>query len=846
MKGRQHMKFIGKMLFLLASSAFLFACSNPSQTTSSSAISPEDVSFPDRPEDVSYQPGPNVDPSEGDPAIPGENIGKTPMYFDNTSLHSLPGQWNGYGVHHPSIFHFDGVYYLYLSTPSASVGIRAMKSPDLIHWSLPTEAGFPLGYISKDKITYGAQAPQVIRFGEEFLLYFKSAKGYAVLSSSSPEGPFAPAGELDFDSSYLARPFMAPNGKLFLLSGGEKAVEVYEMPTPFSVDSSSRSVIEATARPGYSGGQSIADFPSISDIEGTAYLTYSAPQEHLVSYRSYLASAINPDYSSSHALAASFFQQGQGPALVQTDERDGSRGLGDLQFVQGPDMVSHCAFYTSYVSANERAFNLAPISFSSANVSFSHRDEGSFLDLQPVVPFVDKAGEVVLSEEETDEAFSASFCFEKAESLYFGYKTKNNHYRVDFDEENGQGTLLLMENGLLNELGKFPLGDGAHEVEIAFDGALSLTIDGVRHVAELPLHRIPQGKIGYRKSGQTRIGTTFFVSSSPRLAAQNAVKAAEAPLYAGAAWLSESKLDEASPLPVIRDERLDFHGSSYLNLSSAKDYARFLIDVKEAGRYGVELIFNASFAAHRSVLGIRIGEGDELVYQTSPIGESGYVRALTVEAETVAGPQELLIENLSSDLLHLISARLVRVSSSSPSFSDPLSSYAEKGVYYVTDFRLNASYKAHETYEGARCFAYVGDDTITDFVYSAEVGFLGGVSTSGFVSLNFRCRDYASSSYDDNESLIGYSLEISQYQTRLVKHNYGFGETIGVLDLVNSIGDFRVFQVQMKGNALKVYRDETLLFRYEDPMAFSSGHLGFGSNDTNGLIRKLAVSPIEE
>jgi hypothetical protein len=29
-------------------------------------------------------------------------------------------------------------------------------------------------------------------------------------------------------------------------------------------------------------------------------------------------------------------------------------------------------------------------------------------------------------------------------------------------------------------------------------------------------------------------------------------------------------------------------------------------------------------------------------------------------------------------------------------------------------------------------------------------------------------------------------------------------------------------------------------------MAFSSGHLGFGSNDTNGLIRKLAVSPIEE
>ena len=126
-----------------------------------------------------------------------------------------------------------------------------------------------------------------------------------------------------------------------------------------------------------------------------------------------------------------------------------------------------------------------------------------------------------------------------------------------------------------------------------------------------------------------------------------------------------------------------------------------------------------------------------------------------------------------------------------------------------------------------------------------EVGFLGGISTEGYVGLGFRCDNFASSSLDDDESLVGYYLEISQYQTRLMKHNYGYGQTIGVVDLVNSIGDFYNYKLVMKGNTMRIYKEETLIFTFTDQFAFSSGHLAIGSNDTNGLIRKLRVSPAE-
>ena len=626
---------------------------------------------------------------------------------------------------------------------------------------------------------------------------------------------------------------------MFLFVGGDSALKLYELKSLTEVDQNSCAIISSSAISAYYGASAIVDFPSVYQYNGVAYLTYSSQVESLVSYRIYLVSAINPDYSSSASLAKSFYNQGLGPILINTNEDSGSRGLGDLSIIEGPDLSSHYAIYTSYESANVRRLNISPVSFDGANMSIAHRDERSFILNNEKHFLSDSADEIVLTSEETEEMFGVHYHIENTERVYFGYKTKNNNYSISFDD--GIVSLLLMENGLESEVASLELGGHIHDVEVKFDGKLDVVVDGFNLAEDLALNRVPVGKIGYKKSAESKVGSIFFVNHNN----QDKVVLAEGATYPQMYLEESSSIANENKIKVIDDERQELYGSSYLNMENNRDYARFLMDVPEDGRYGIELIYNASFGKYSSNLGLRLGLNPEVIYKTSPIGKTGYVRTLTAEFNVEKGVNELLIENLSGAVLRLVSARLVKVSNSLPSYENKLDAYAESGIRYVTDFRINTSHKAHETYEGARCFAYVGDNTITDFTYEVEVGFLGGISTSGFVGLGFRCDNFASSSLDNDESMIGYYLEISQYQTRLMKHNYGYGQTIGVADLVNTIGDFYLYKIVMKGNVLRVYKEGTLIFTFEDQFAFSSGHLAFGSNDTNGLVRKMKISPAE-
>ncbi len=830
-------------ILLLSSLLLLGGCKGKKQNNNPTL---DDVSFPDEDTDDPSRPGIEVLPNVGDDAVNPLEITANPSYFDNISLHNMPGQWSGYGVHYPSIYKFNSTYYLYQSTPDSNVGIRALKSTDLVNWEYATAAGFPLGYITKDKLTYGAKAPQVFKYDDSFYLMFKSSSGYVLFNSNTPEGPFEYHSSLGFDSKYICRIFNAPNGNLFLISGSEKAVEIYEMDSINKVNQGSRAVVSSTAISEYFGESAIADSPYLSDINGVAYLTYSSQDESLVSYRTYLVSAINPDYSSSVALANSFFNQGTGPILVNTNADSGARGLGDVSLVEGPDLASYYALYTSYESATTRRFNIAPVSLSSANINIAHRDTSSYtLTLDKHLFVDDDEKTLVLSNEVSENDYSAQFTFRDVDKVYFGYQTSSNYYSIEFDKPNHKASLVLTENGLVTVLKSVSYLGDLHEVKVSYSSGLFVTLDGLSLANNLPLYKIPYGKIGYLKSEHSYLGETFFVNSSSIKNTQENVKLGEGNIYANMYLSSQSNISNIEELKLIDNPRNDLYGSSYLNMTQAHDYARFLVDVKEDGRYGIELIYNVSFGKNSSVLGLRLGLNNEVMYRTTPIGENGFVRTLTAEFNATHGVNELLIENLSNDELKLVAARLVKVSSYTPSYSNLLDNYATTGVRYVTDFRINKDHKAHETYEGARCFAYVGDDTITDFTMEVEVGFLGGTTTAGFVGIAFRCDNFASSSLDGDESLVGYYLEISQYQTRLMKHNYGYGQTIGVADLTNTIGDFAKYKIVMKQNTIRIYKEEIMVFVFEDQFAFSSGHLGFGSCDTNGLIRKINIKAAE-
>ena len=109
------------------------------------------------------------------------------------------------------------------------------------------------------------------------------------------------------------------------------------------------------------------------------------------------------------------------------------------------------------------------------------------------------------------------------------------------------------------------------------------------------------------------------------------------------------------------------------------------------------------------------------------------------------------------------------------------------------------------------------------------------------MNVAFRCNNFASTRFDNDESCVGYYLEISQYRTRLVKHNYGYGVTMDAINISNSVNAFANYKISMVKNTITVYRNETMMFTIADSYAYSSGHLGFGAYNTIGLIRNIDV-----
>ena len=398
---------------LIAISLIISGCSN----TVEEEPTLDDVTFhEDTPEEDPVPRGIDL-PTIGSDAVTPLEISTTPEYYNNVDLHQFAGQWSGYGVHYPSIFKYGNKYYLYSSTPDMNVGIKAYSSEDLVNWAFVGT----MGYVTKDKASFAAKAPQVFHVDDNFLMYFKSPSGYSIFKSSSPEGPFVPYDKVDFDSNYIGNFYLAPNGKMFYIAGGDEVASIYEMSDYKTIDGNSKYDIAETRIDSYNGASYKINNPSISYVNQVAYLTYSSQDERIASYRSYYASAIEPDFSSSEALAKSFFSNKQGPVLINTNSLHGSVGLGDLKIIEGPDNASYFGYYTSLESTNVRRFNVSPIYLDKGYLSLSHRDTNTIKPNEFTAEVPDFSDEVVLSDESSGTHYVASLTFEDMKEVYFSY-----------------------------------------------------------------------------------------------------------------------------------------------------------------------------------------------------------------------------------------------------------------------------------------------------------------------------------------------------------------------------------------------------------------------------------------
>ena len=698
---------------LIAVSLIISGCSNPveEEPTLDDVTFHEDTSEEDPvPRDIDL-------PTIGSDAVTPLEISATTEYYNNVDLHQFAGQWGGYGIHYPSLLKYGNKYYLYSSTPDMNVGIKAYSSEDLVNWAFVGT----MGYVTKDKASFAAKAPQVFHVDDNFLMYFKSSSGYNIFKSSSPEGPFVPFDKVEFDSNYIGNFYLAPNGKMFYIAGGDEVASIYEMSDYKTIDGNSKYDIVATKIDSYNGASNKITNPSISYVNQVAYLTYSSQDEKVASYRSYYATAIAPDFSSSESLAKSFFSNKQGPVLINTNSLHGSVGLGDLKIIEGPDNASYFAYYTSLESTSVRRFNVSPIYLEKGYMSLSHRDNNSIKPNSFTAEVPEFSDEVVLSDEVSESHYVASLTFKDMKEVYFSYHTSKNTFVVEFKDN--KANLILRENGLNKLIASRDVSGKNHEVIAIAHDDVDVYLDGYLMAENYKTSFDLKGKIGYLvKDENSRKIAMNFTNVNIYKDNQFLFKQADQPFSAAQYLEEDSKVSAETKIKLIEDKNNDFYGYPYLDLSTARDYARYLVDVNEDARYGIELVLNTSFTYYEAALGIRLGLNNELIYKTSQVGLDGYCRILTAEFDMSKGPAELLIENLSNAYLRLVSVRLVKTSKYYPSYENSLSTYVESGVHYETDFRINSSFGAHETYEGARSFAYVGDNTITDFKLSVQVG----------------------------------------------------------------------------------------------------------------------------
>ncbi len=839
------------LLILLACSLFITSCTQNKNKKDS--IDEIEVSFPEDDDDEKEPVTPPTAtlPNEGDAATDALIFEGNLAHFSNKELHEneelIQAKWNDYGIKMPYVYKFNDTYYLYVSTPELSTGVRAYKSKDLIHWDFADKAGLGMGFVIKDKKSGGAFAPRVLYHNGEFYLYYNNSNGYQLYKGPTPEGPFTFVDSLGDKSSTPGYIYKASHEKFYFFGAGEDGIYVYDMTTDLKVDAKSKTLIEATEKSAFFKGKRTATSPFVITVNGYTYLTYSRTDDDFASYRTYACSAKQLDITNASTVAKSFFNQNQSALMLNTESSRGYTGLGDLCIVEGPDVSRFYGCYTSLKSEGIREFNIDPIYFSDANLTIAPRREDSngFYTAGYELTDARLSDGKIMSDKITSN-YSASMNFTKVKSAYFSYTNSGTNYYL---KKNGENIVFgLKENGLDKVITTLPNQEIEYQLKVdAYENYLSVSLNEepllINYQSSIPL----TGKLGYEVDSDYEIGYTTYSLASHKDVDKNDFKPAEATIYAGMFMDGDKYCNFSSESGLFEETKHNsgFYGSQVLSLAKFKDYARYLVDVKKAGHYGLEMVFNYDFAYCGQNIGLRIGRSDEVIYKTTNIGGSYYVRTLTAEFDVEKGMSEVFIENLSNASFNLVSFRLVETSKTLPSFQNNLKTYSDKGISYLSDFLIGEDMdggQCTQTYANSNNLAYVGNDCITDFSYSIDVAIGSIPNPDSCIMLGFRLTNWCDSSVDQLDSATGYILAISSNRTNLIRVNYGQSYTLGTYDRTFSTKTYINFNISMFGNKIKITFDDKKMFSLTDDFAVSSGHLAFGTRDALIYFSNVSVT----
>ncbi len=763
----------------------------------------------------------------------------------------IANQWEGYGIGDPFIMRYNGMYYLYCSTLDSELGVRGYKSADLVNWVPMTGEGLREGYVSQDNVTKAAYAPEVYYFNGTFYMYTSPAgAGHYILTADNPEGPFVKATN-NFGMSIDGSVLIDDDETMYFTYASQGGIRMAKMLDMLTIDQSSTPQLNNTSIGGWTEGSYILK------RDGVYYMTYTGNHVASDGYRIAYATANSIVNANGTINRNAFTRADNNPIALNTE--GALKGIGHSSTVLGPDMDSYYLAYHMLNSSGgpNRSLGIDRLLFNGTQMSVATNLEGSIAPALPAFyangtdgeKFVPEGG-LILSNTAHNASFTAEFNVTgSAVSVFvFGYVDGSNYSCVELDLSAKTIKLQSVVGGKLTDIATGTLvndfkAEKLHTVRVAArDGKIDVVFDNMTKIDNASLTVAP-GKIGYKDlSASATVGYTAFsnvaMGMSDEAEAKQALGTIGASLYLrDDTYASVAELS-SDAVKVLED--YPYEGVKALEIAEGKS-ASYLVNFKETGRYGLELVYRSSDGGKK--MGMKLADGKVLTFTLPTVDtDEEYVKAIVCEAEIEAGIKVLRLEAFDAEL-QFISFGFAAVSASVPKFEESLADYAVSGADYKTIWKIKDG--GHYAKAGTRQLVYFGDDTIADFTLEVDIKLEGktGTSSAGIV---FHASNYAASSHDNYTSIQGYYLSVNNNQILLERLNYADDtNTIATFVKGNPFAEsdkFVTVKIQVRGNQMTIWADGEEIINISDAVAYTHGKLGLYTNGSAVVFKNLKVS----
>lgn len=604
----------------------------------------------------SSTPNPTTTPGAPDPAVHGLRLPmqlaaleSMEMKQENATYRNnipVPDEWPDYGIGDPSILKYDGIFYLYASTPYQKIGVRCWTSTDLVHWTAR-------GSITDEPATFTAYSPKVIYWNGLFYLYTTpNGDGLHILVSDRPTGPFKDiTGKIH--QSIDASIFIDDDGKWYMTHGNAgQGVEVHEMPTPLTVDAAPH-YIGAVVDGGF--GNAWTETGQFIKRGDDYFITFSGNHVCNDAYRTLWGvtdSPLAPIRKGDRALLLST----QGP-LVGT-----ACGL----VFTGPDLLSDYIIYHNLVNpfvGPVREMDIDRIAFNGKwMVSFGptayDQDVPRLPDFEDRFPSLGDdwtvTGDVdakdgivsmgsssrIVSRQTTEKEYAAEFNLHPDSGIaaLCSYKDENDYLAVELSSK-GEVRLVLLEKGQPEVLSEGSMqkdydASVLHTIRIVKAGRrIDVFIDSMRKLScEDP--GIEGGAIGYLSTGHGSAGYAAFTNGTTERILQDAYKPISGQVQAIQSIGPDPDLGVQEPSIVDGPQ-----GGKAVALDKGF-WQAYRIRSGESGSHTVEIEYRAKEAVRIAAMD---SKGDVLAWVDAPATGDAWQTCILRDASLPSGRSILVV-----------------------------------------------------------------------------------------------------------------------------------------------------------------------------------------------------------